>query len=83
MLQSQSEAACNQEHAGPEQALHDDAEPVAAQGEASVFQPPSLAALGRSGPLAQHWAVGLAASMDVHRHAEGAAQGVRNKRSKP
>ena len=48
------ERACNQEYVGGlKQGLGDEAEPVVAQREAPVFEPPSVAALHRPAPLAE------------------------------
>src|SRR4051795_12436313 len=69
------EAICNQEYAsGLEQRLDDEAEPVIAQGEASVLQYPGIAAFDRPAPLAQSRAARLTTLVNARLGMKGAAQ---------
>ena len=69
------EAVRNQEYAsGLEQRLDDEAEPVVAQGEASVFQDPGIAAFDRPAPLAQSRPARLTTLVNARLGTKGAAQ---------
>jgi len=68
------EAACNREYAGGlKQGLDNEAEPVIAQGEASVLQYPGVAAFDRPAPLAQSRSARLTTLVNAWLGTKGAA----------